>query len=43
MIDKDLLRQTVEEAIQGTGLFLVDLTVSPANAIVVEVVIKIGF
>lgn len=37
MIDKDLLRQTVEEAIQGTGLFLVDLTVSPANAIVVEV------
>ena len=37
MIDKDLLRQTVEEAIQGTGLFLVDLTVRPANAIVVEV------
>ncbi len=27
----------MEEAIQGTGLFLVDLTVSPANAIVVEV------
>lgn len=27
----------MEEAIQGTGLFLVDLTVNPANAIVVEV------
>ena len=36
MIDKDKLRNTVEEAIMGTDLFLVGLKVSAANEIVVE-------
>ncbi len=37
MIDKNLLKQTVLDAIEGTDIFLVDLTVSPANDIVVEI------
>ena len=37
MIDKDLLKQTVEKAIEGTGAFLVDIQVKPDNDIVVEV------
>jgi len=36
MIDKNLLRQSVEKAIEGTDLFIVDITVSPQNNIVVE-------
>ena len=37
MIDKDLLTATVNEAIEGTSLFLVDIDVRPGNTIVVEV------
>lgn len=37
MIDKELLTKTVKDAIEGTGIFLVDITVSPANDIVVEI------
>lgn len=37
MIDKDKLKATVEEAIAGTGVFLVDIQVRPDNEIVVEV------
>ena len=37
MIDKQLLKDTVEEAIAGTGLFLVDIAVKPGNNIIVEV------
>lgn len=37
MIDKQLLTSTVLEAIADTDIFLVDITVSPANAIVVEI------
>lgn len=36
MIDKSLLRQSVEKAIEGTGIFIVDITVSPDNNIVVD-------
>lgn len=36
MIDKDLLRQTVEEAIAGTDMFVVDIKVSGQNDITVE-------
>lgn len=36
MIDKALLTQTVEEAIADTPMFIVDITVSPNNSIVVE-------
>lgn len=36
MIDKQLLRQTVDEAIAGTALFVVDIAVEPGNRIVVE-------
>ena len=36
MIDKQLLKDTVEEAIAGTGLFLVDIDVKPGNNIIVE-------
>ncbi|MDE6469227.1 MAG: ribosome assembly cofactor RimP [Muribaculaceae bacterium] len=35
MIDKELLRSTVARSISGTDLFIVDITVSPANDIVV--------
>ena len=37
MIDKAKLRQTVDEAMNGTDLFLVDIVVSPGNDITVEV------
>ncbi|MDE6464180.1 MAG: ribosome assembly cofactor RimP [Muribaculaceae bacterium] len=37
MIDKDLLKSTVEEWLADTPMFLTDLTVSPDNTIVVEV------
>lgn len=37
MIDKDKLKATVEEAIAGTGVFLVDIQIRPDNEIVVEV------
>lgn len=37
MIDKQLLTQTVNEMIDGTDIFVVDITVSPANDIVVEI------
>ncbi len=37
MIDKDLLQHTVETSIEGTDLFLVDITVSSDNDINVEV------
>lgn len=36
MIDKATVRQTVEEVIASSDLFIVDVTVSPANEIVVE-------
>lgn len=36
MIDKELLRQSVERAIAGTDLFIVDIKVSAQNNIVVE-------
>lgn len=37
MIDKLLLAQTVERAINGTDIFLVDVTVDKNNSIVVEI------
>lgn len=37
MIDKSLLLQTVGEALEGTDLYLVELTVSPSNVINVEI------
>lgn len=37
MIDKELLKKTVEEALEGTDLFLVDIAVKPGNNIIVEV------
>ncbi len=37
MIDKDLLKKTIEDAIAGTGVFLVDMQVKPDNDIVVEI------
>lgn len=36
MIDKQLLQQTVEEAIAGSDLFIVDINVAPDNNIVVK-------
>lgn len=36
MIDRDLLRETVEKAIEGTDVYLVDLRIEPGNHIVVE-------
>lgn len=36
MIDKELLAKTVEEAIEGTNLFVVDIAVKPGNNIIVE-------
>lgn len=36
MIDKELLIKTVEDAIAGTGIFIVDISVTPANDITVE-------
>ena len=37
MIDKSLLIRTVEDAIEGTGIFLVDVKITPANEITVEI------
>ncbi len=37
MIDKQKLTDTVLQAIEGTDTFLVDVRVSPANEIVVEI------
>lgn len=36
MIDKQLLAKTVEDAISGTDLFVVDIVVKPDNNIIVE-------
>lgn len=36
MIDKELLKSTVEAAIEGTDMFVVEIKVSPQNDIVVE-------
>ena len=36
MIDKSVITQIVEDAIAGTDIFLVDVTVTPANVITVE-------
>lgn len=35
-MDRDLLRQTVEQAIEGTEIYLVDLRIEPGNRVVVE-------
>ena len=37
MIDKELLRKTIEDAIEGTDIFVVDVLVSPSNEITVEI------
>lgn len=37
MIDKDLLRQVVDEKLSTTDCFLVDITISNDNSIVVEI------
>lgn len=37
MIDKTLLTSTVERAIEGSDIFLVDIRVTPANEITVEI------
>lgn len=37
MIDKELLKRTVEDAIAGTDMFVVDVRVTPANEITVEI------
>ncbi len=37
MIDKTLLARTVDGILEGTDTYLVDITVSPANEIVVEI------
>lgn len=37
MIDKKLLTDVVEAAIEGSSLFLVDIQVNPGNSIVVEI------
>lgn len=37
MIDKNLLTQTVEEALKGSDLFLVDIKITPSNEITVTV------
>ena len=36
MIDKSHITSVVEKAIEGTGLYLVDITIEPSNRIVVE-------
>lgn len=36
MIDKQLLTESIERAIAGTDIFIVDIKVSPDNSIVVE-------
>ncbi len=42
MIDRQLLTKTVEDAISGTDVFLVDITVTPDNSITVELDSKEG-
>ena len=37
MIDKQQLTQTVEQAIEDTSIFIVDIKINPGNAIVVEI------
>lgn len=37
MIDKSLLRQFIEQKLEGTDYFLVDLAVSPSNEIKIEI------
>ena len=37
MIDKELLRATLEQAMEGTDLFLVDITIGADNHIVVDI------
>ena len=37
MIDKQLLTQTIEQAIEGTSIFIVDVKINPGNSIVVEI------
>lgn len=37
MIDKQLLTQTIEQAIEGSSIFIVDIKINPGNAIVVEI------
>lgn len=37
MIDKQLLAQTIEQAIEGSSIFIVDIKINPGNAIVVEI------
>ena len=37
MIDKELLIKTVEQALEGTDMYTVDITVSPADVINVEI------
>ncbi len=37
MIDKELLTRTVEEAIAGTEMFIVDVKINAGNSIVVEI------
>ena len=37
MIDKDLLVSTIEQGLEGTDMFLVDVTVGKDNRIVVEI------
>ncbi len=37
MIDKQLLTQTIEQAIENTSIFIVDVKINPGNAIVVEI------
>lgn len=36
MLDTNLVRESVEKAIEGTDIFIVDITVSPQNNVVVE-------
>lgn len=42
MIDKELLTRTVEEAIAGTEIFIVDVKVNAGNSIVVEIDSRTG-
>lgn len=37
MIDKQLLTQTIEQAIEGSSIFIVDIKINPGNAIIVEI------
>ena len=37
MIDKQLLTQTIEQAIEASSIFIVDIKINPGNAIVVEI------